>query len=165
MFQIIWPTVSFSQRVRLSVSIIIIQLLCTQLQEKSLASFATVKNEIKKNISDRVGKLDIDTRQLGFFFSLAIGTAPNTADRQQFTINQTLSRIFSRAWLQLECFNLLPKLRQKFVASFFSILSFTSYNYPYVVISWKTHILVIAFKEVRSSLLFLSNEVSFKSAL
>lgn len=52
MFQIIWPTVSFSQRVRLSVSIIIIQLLCTQLQEKSLASFATVKNEIKKNISD-----------------------------------------------------------------------------------------------------------------
>lgn len=63
MFQIIWPTVSFSQRVRLSVSIIIIQLLCTQLQEKSLASFATVKNEIKKNISDRVGKLDIDTRQ------------------------------------------------------------------------------------------------------
>lgn len=165
MFQIIWPTVSFSQRVRLSVSIIIIQLLCTQLQEKSLASFATVKNEIKKNISDRVGKLDIDTRQLGFFFSLAIGTAPNTADRQQFTINQTLSRIFSRAWLQLECFNLLPKLRQKFVASIFSILSFTSYNYPYVVISWKTHILVIAFKEVRSSLLFLSNEVSFKSAL
>lgn len=135
MFQIIWPTVSFSQRVRLSVSIIIIQLLCTQLQEKSLASFATVKNEIKKNISDRVGKLDIDTRQLGFFFSLAIGTAPNTADRQQFTINQTLSRIFSRAWLQLECFNLLPKLRQKFVASIFSILSFTSYNYPYVVIS------------------------------
>lgn len=165
MFQIIWPTVSFSQRVRLSVSIIIIQLLCTQLQEKSLASFATVKNEIKKNISDRVGKLDIDTRQLGFFFSLAIGTAPNTADRQQFTINQTLSRIFSRAWLQLECFNLLPKLRQKFVASIFPILSFTSYNYPYVVISWKTHILVIAFKEVRSSLLFLSNEVSFKSAL
>lgn len=165
MFQIIWPTVSFSQWVRLSVSIIIIQLLCTQLQEKSLASFATVKNEIKKNISDRVGKLDIDTRQLGFFFSLAIGTAPNTADRQQFTINQTLSRIFSRAWLQLECFNLLPKLRQKFVASIFSILSFTSYNYPYVVISWKTHILVIAFKEVRSSLLFLSNEVSFKSAL
>ena len=165
MFQIIWPTVSFSQRVRLSVSIIIIQLLCTQLQEKSLASFATVKNEIKKNISDRVGKLDIDTRQLGFFFSLAIGTAPNTADRQQFTINQTLSRIFSRAWLQLECFILLPKLRQKFVASIFSILSFTSYNYPYVVISWKTHILVIAFKEVRSSLLFLSNEVSFKSAL
>lgn len=48
MFQIIWPTVSFSQRVRLSVSIIIIQLLCTQLQEKSLASFATVKNEIEK---------------------------------------------------------------------------------------------------------------------
>ena len=165
MFQIIWPTVSFSQRVRLSVSIIIIQLLCTQLQEKLLASFATVKNEIKKNISDHVGKLDIDTRQLGFFFPLAIGTAPNTADRQQFTINQTLSRIFSRAWLQLECFNLLPKLRQKFVASIFSILSFTSYNYPYVVISWKTRILVIAFKEVRSSLLFLSNEVSFKSAL
>ena len=62
---------SFSQRVRLSVSIIIIQLLCTQLQEKSLASFATVKNEIKK-ISDRVGKLDIDTRQLGFFFHLQL---------------------------------------------------------------------------------------------
>ena len=133
MFQIIWPTVSFSQRVRLSVSIIIIQLLCTQLQEKSLASFATVKNEIKKKIPDRAGKSDIDTRRLGFFFSLAIGTAPNTADRQQFTINQTSSRIFSRAWLQLECFNLLPKLRQKFVASIFSILSFTSYNYPYVV--------------------------------
>lgn len=165
MFQIIWPTVSFSQRVRLSVSIIIIQLLCTQLQEKSLASFATVKNEIKKKIPDRAGKSDIDTRRLGFFFSLAIGTAPNTADRQQFTINQTLSRIFSRAWLQLECFNLLLKFRQKFVASIFSILSFTSYNYPYVVISWKTHILVIAFKEVRTSLLFLSNEVSFKSAL
>lgn len=72
MFQIIWPTVSFSQRVRVSVSIIIIQLLCTQLQEKSLASFATVKNEIKKNISDRVGKLDIDTRQLGFFFHLQL---------------------------------------------------------------------------------------------
>ena len=166
MFQIIWPTVSFSQRVRLSVSIIIIQLLCTQLQEKSLASFATVKNEIKKKkIPDRAGKSDIDTRRLGFFFSLAIGTAPNTADRQQFTINQTSSRIFSRAWLELECFNLLPKFRQKFVASIFSILSFSSYNYPYVVISWKTHILVIAFKEVRSSLLFLSNEVSFKSAL
>lgn len=69
MFQIIWPTVSFSQRVRLSVSIIIIQLLCTQLQEKSLASFATVKNEIKKKkIPDRAGKSDIDTRRLGFFF-------------------------------------------------------------------------------------------------
>ena len=67
MFQIIWPTVSFSQRVRLSVSIIIIQLLCTQLQEKSLASFATVKNEIKKKIPDRAGKSDIDTRRLGFF--------------------------------------------------------------------------------------------------
>lgn len=69
MFQIIWPTVSFSQRVRLSVSIIIIQLLCTQLQEKSLASFATVKNEIKKKIPDRAGKSDIDTRRLGFFFT------------------------------------------------------------------------------------------------
>lgn len=165
MFQIIWPTVSFSQRVRLSVSIIIIQLLCTQLQEKSLASFATVKNEIKKKIPDRAGKSDIDTRRLGFFFPLAIGTAPNTADRQQFAINQTSSRIFSRAWLELECFNLLPKLRQKFVASIFSILSFSLFNYPYVVISWKTHILVIAFKEVRTSLLFLSNEVSLKSAL
>lgn len=165
MFQIIWPTVSFSQRVRLSVSIIIIQLLCTQLQEKSLASFAPVKNEIKKKHFWSCGKIRYRHQAIRVFFSLAIGTAPNTADRQQFTINQTLSRIFSRAWLQLECFNLLPKLRQKFVASFFSILSFTSYNYPYVVISWKTHILVIAFKEVRSSLLFLSNEVSFKSAL
>ena len=165
MFQIIWPTVSFSQRVRVSVSIIIIQLLCTQLQEKSLASFATVKNEIKKKHFWSCGKIRYRHQAIRVFFSLAIGTAPNTADRQQFTINQTLSRIFSRAWLQLECFNLLPKLRQKFVASIFSILSFTSYNYPYVVISWKTHILVIAFKEVRSSLLFLSNEVSFKSAL
>lgn len=72
MFQIIWPTVSFSQRVRLSVSIIIIQLLCTRLQEKSLASFATVKNEIKKKIPDRAGKSDIDTRRLGFFFHLQL---------------------------------------------------------------------------------------------
>lgn len=135
MFQIIWPTVSFSQRVRLSVSIIIIQLLCTQLQEKSLASFATVKNEIKKKKFLIVRENQISTPGDQGFFSLAVGTAPNSANRQQFTINQTSSRIFSRAWLQLECFNLLPKLRQKFVASIFSILSFTSYNYPYVVIS------------------------------
>lgn len=156
MFQIIWPTVSFSQRVRLSVSIIIIQLLC-------IICYGEKWN--KKKNSWSCGKIRYRHQAIRVFFSLAIGTAPNSANRQQFTINQTSSRIFSRTWLQLECFNLLPKLRQKFVASIFSILSFTSYNYPYVVISWKTHILVIAFKEVRSSLLFLSNEVSFKSAL